>query len=83
MQRLKPGTVLLGVNQGGRLTVAVLRANSIHDWTAYFLQSLGNEHGGKEIDGRLLEDARLPATVALSRTLPLPASVGGIRGGHL
>jgi hypothetical protein len=54
--------------------MTVLRANSIHDWTASFLQALGYEH--KEIDDPLIEDARLPATVGLSRTLPLPASVG-------
>jgi hypothetical protein len=59
--------------------MAALRANSIHDWTAHFLQALGNEHKGGEID----DDAPLPATVGLSRTLPLPASGGGIRGAHL
>src|ERR1700730_11295981 len=63
--------------------MTVLRANSIHDWTAHFLQPLGNEHEGKEIDDPLIEDARLSATIGLSRTLPLPASVGGIRGAHL
>ena len=63
--------------------MTVLRANSIHDWTAHFLQALGNEHEGKEIDDPLIEDARLPATVGLSQTLPLPASLGGIRGAHL
>jgi trehalose 6-phosphate synthase len=63
--------------------MAVLRANSIHDWTAHFLQALGNVHEGKEIDDPLIEDARPPATVGLSRTLPLPASLGGIRGAHL
>jgi trehalose 6-phosphate synthase len=62
--------------------MAVLRANSIHDWTAHFLQALANEHEGM-IDDPLIEDARLPATVGLSRTLPLPASLGGIRGAHL
>jgi trehalose 6-phosphate synthase len=58
--------------------MAVLRGNSIHDWTAHFLQALGNEHEGREI-----EDARLPATIGLRRTLPLPARLGGIRGAHL
>ena len=62
--------------------MAVLRANSIHDWTAHFLQALGNEHEGKEINYPLIEDARLPATVGLSQTLPLPASLGGLRGAH-
>jgi trehalose 6-phosphate synthase len=62
--------------------MAVLRANSIHDWTANFLRALGNEREGKEIDGPLIEDARLPAPGGLSRTLPLPAGVGGIRGAH-
>jgi trehalose 6-phosphate synthase len=41
--------------------MAVLRANSIHDWTAHFLQALGNEHEGEEIDDPLIEDARLPS----------------------
>jgi trehalose-6-phosphate synthase len=63
--------------------MAVLRANSIHDWKAHFLQALGHEHEGKGIDIPPIEDAPLPATVGLSRTLPLPASVGGIRGAHL
>jgi trehalose 6-phosphate synthase len=63
--------------------MAVLRANSIHDWTAHFVQALGNEHEGTEIDDPLIEDARPRATVGLSRTLPLPASLGGIRGAHL
>ena len=63
--------------------MAALHANSMHHWTAHFLQALGNEHEGKEINYPLIEDARLPATVGLSQTLPLPASVGGIRGGHL
>jgi hypothetical protein len=83
--------------------MAVLRANSIDDWTARFLQALGSENEGKEIadsrieDTRLpgaeneskeiaappIEDTRLPASVGLSRTLPLPASAGGIRGVHL
>jgi hypothetical protein len=40
----------------------VLRANSIHDWTAHFLQALGHKH--KEIDDPLIEDARLPAMSA-------------------
>jgi trehalose 6-phosphate synthase len=63
--------------------MAALRANSIHHWTAHFLQALGKEHEGKEIDAPLIETARLPATVGLSRTLSLPASVEGIRGAHL
>ena len=29
------------------------------------------------------EDAGLPAAVGLSRTLPLPASLAGVRGAHL
>ena len=62
--------------------MAVLRANSIHDWTAHFLQALGDEADGKVIDDPPSEDARLPATAGLSRTLRLPASLGGIRGAH-
>jgi trehalose-6-phosphate synthase len=54
--------------------MAALRANSIHHWTAHFLQALGNEHEGKEIDAPLTEDARLPATVSLGRSAPLHAS---------
>jgi hypothetical protein len=54
--------------------MAALRANSIHHWTAHFLQALGKEHEGKEIDAPLIEDARLSATVGLGRTAPLHAS---------
>jgi trehalose 6-phosphate synthase len=57
----------------------VLRANSIHDWTAHFLRALGNEREGKEIDDPLIEDARLPAPAGLSQTLPLSVGLGGIR----
>ena len=63
--------------------MAALRANSVQDWRARFLQALGNVHQGVDIDDRLIEDARLPATVGLSRTLPRPASLGGTRGAHL
>ncbi|MGH6836308.1 MAG: alpha,alpha-trehalose-phosphate synthase (UDP-forming) [Methylocella sp.] len=63
--------------------MAVLRANSVHDWTARFLQALGDEREGRKIEDSLIEDARPPATVGLNPTLPLPASVGGIRGAHL
>jgi len=63
--------------------MAVLRANSIHDWIAHFLQALDNEHEGGEIDSPLTGGARLPAAAGLSQTLPLPASLGGIRGAHL
>jgi hypothetical protein len=62
---------------------AVLRANSIHDWIAHFLQALDNEHEGGEIDSPLTGGARLPAAAGLSQALPLPASLGGIRGAHL
>jgi trehalose 6-phosphate synthase len=48
--------------------MAALRANSIHDWTARFLQALGNEYEAKEIDNPLNEDARLPVAAGLSRT---------------
>jgi hypothetical protein len=50
--------------------MTALRANSIHHWTAHFLQALANDHEGKETDAPLIEDARLPATVGLSRTAP-------------
>jgi trehalose 6-phosphate synthase len=54
--------------------MAVLRANTIHDWTAHFVQALGIEHEGEEIDDPLIENAPPPATVGLSRTLPRPAA---------
>ncbi len=60
--------------------MAVLRANSIHDWTAHFLRALGNEREGKGIDDCLNEDGRPAAPVGLSRTLSLPASLADIRG---
>jgi trehalose 6-phosphate synthase len=56
----------------------VLRANSIHDWTAHFLQALGNEHEGKEIDAPLIEDARLPAATGLGRTAPKRDRLDGL-----
>ncbi len=59
--------------------MAVLRANSIHDWTAHFLRALGNERDGKETDE---DDARLPTAAGLSRTVSLPASLTGVRGVH-
>ena len=58
--------------------MTVLRANSIHDWTAHFLQALGKEHEGKEIDAPPIEDARLPAAVGLGRTAPLDAGLDGL-----
>ena len=60
--------------------MTVLRANSIHDWTAHFLRALGNEHGGNEIDDPLIEDARPPAAAALSRTGPNRARLDGLAG---
>jgi trehalose 6-phosphate synthase len=58
--------------------MAALRANSVHDWTAHFLQALGNEHQGKEIDSPRSGDARLPAAVGLGRTAPLDAGLDGL-----
>jgi trehalose 6-phosphate synthase len=58
--------------------MAVLRANSIHDWTAHFLQALGKEHEAKEIDNPLIEDARLPAAAGLSRTASNSARLVGL-----
>ncbi|HEY4849029.1 MAG TPA: hypothetical protein VIH87_14905, partial [Methylocella sp.] len=58
--------------------MTVLRANSIHDWTAHFLQALGNEHEGKEIDSLLTGGARLPAAAGLSRTAPGRARLDGL-----
>ncbi|MGH6796678.1 MAG: alpha,alpha-trehalose-phosphate synthase (UDP-forming) [Methylocella sp.] len=50
--------------------MAVLRANSIHDWTTHFLQALANEREGGKIDSSPSTDARLPAGAGLSRTAP-------------
>jgi trehalose 6-phosphate synthase len=58
--------------------MAVLRANSIHDWTAHFLHALGNKHEGKEIDNPLIEDTRRPAAAGLSRTAPDAARLVGL-----
>ncbi len=63
--------------------MAALRANSIHDWTEHFLQALGQQHENKVIAEPVIEQAPLPAAVGLSRTLPLSASLGVIRGAHL
>jgi len=46
--------------------MAVLRANSVHDWASHFLQALANEAEGGELD-RALDDACLPGTAALDR----------------
>ncbi|MGB6710209.1 MAG: trehalose-6-phosphate synthase [Methylocella sp.] len=59
--------------------MAVLRTNSIYDWTDHFLQALGHEHEDKEIDAPLIEDARLPAA-GQSRTAPRRARLDGVRG---
>jgi hypothetical protein len=58
----------------------VLRANSIHHWTAHFLQALSNEHEGMEIDDPLIEDARLPAAAGLSWTAAGPHPLGRSSG---
>jgi trehalose 6-phosphate synthase len=58
--------------------MTVLRANSIHDWTAHFLQALSNEHEGMEIDDPLIEDARLPAAAGLSWTAPGRTRLDGL-----
>jgi trehalose 6-phosphate synthase len=60
--------------------MTVLRANSIHDWTARFLQALGNEHEGGEIDSPLTGDGRPPAATDLSRTAPNRARLDGLAG---
>ena len=36
--------------------MAVLRANSVHDWASHFLQALGNEAEGMEFDNPLRRD---------------------------
>ncbi|MGB6175554.1 MAG: alpha,alpha-trehalose-phosphate synthase (UDP-forming) [Methylocella sp.] len=58
--------------------MTVLRANSIHDWTARFLQALGNEHEGKEIDSPLTGGARPPAAAGQIRTSPDRARLDGL-----
>ena len=58
--------------------MTVLRANSIHDWTAHFLQALGNDREGMEIDDPLIEDARPPAAPAVSRSGPNRARLDGL-----
>jgi trehalose 6-phosphate synthase len=60
--------------------MAVLRANSIHDWTAHFLQALSNEHEGEESDDTLIEGARLPAAAGLGRTAPDRVRLDGLVG---
>ncbi|MGH6840318.1 MAG: alpha,alpha-trehalose-phosphate synthase (UDP-forming) [Methylocella sp.] len=58
--------------------MAVLRANSIHDWTAHFLQALGKEREGGKIDSPLTEGDRPPAGGGLSRTAPERARLDGL-----
>jgi trehalose 6-phosphate synthase len=56
--------------------MAALRANSIHDWTAHFLEALGNAEGGIEIDRPLT--AGLPAAGGLRVRVPSRAGAGRI-----
>ncbi|MGB6372033.1 MAG: trehalose-6-phosphate synthase, partial [Methylocella sp.] len=58
--------------------MTVLRANSIHDWTAHFLQALGNQPEGKEIDSPLTGGARPPAAAGQIRTSPDRARLDGL-----
>jgi hypothetical protein len=46
--------------------MAVLRANSVHDWTSHFLQALANEDEDREFDG-VLDEASLPGATGLDR----------------
>ncbi len=46
--------------------MAVLRANSVHDWASHFLQALGNEYESGEFD-RALDGAWFPGSVGLGR----------------
>jgi trehalose 6-phosphate synthase len=46
--------------------MAVLRANSVHDWASHFLQALDNEAEGGEFNG-VLDDASLPGSTGLDR----------------
>ncbi len=46
--------------------MAVLRANSVHDWATHFLQALANEAEGGELD-RALDEACLPGSAGLDR----------------
>ena len=57
--------------------MTVLRANSIHDWTAHFLQALGNEHEG--MDRRPSDRGCWSARHC--RLKPNLASLAGVRPG--
>ena len=46
--------------------MAVLRANSVHDWASHFLQALGNEYESGEFD-RALDGAWFPGSAGLGR----------------
>jgi trehalose 6-phosphate synthase len=46
--------------------MAVLRANSVHDWASHFLQALANEAEGGAFDG-VLDEASLPGAAGLDR----------------
>jgi trehalose 6-phosphate synthase len=53
--------------------MAALRANNIHDWTARFLQALGNEAEAMELD-RLRGGAGFPGAPGLARSESRPAA---------
>ncbi len=53
--------------------MAVLRANSVHDWASHFLQALGNEHASGEFD-RALDGARFLRPAGLGRLSAIGAA---------
>lgn len=53
--------------------MAVLRANSIHDWASHFLQALANDAEGGEFD-RALDEACLPGSAVLDRLSTIGAA---------
>jgi len=58
--------------------MAVLRANSVHDWASHFLQALANDAEGGEFD-RALDETRLPGFVGVDRLRVVGAATPRLR----
>jgi trehalose 6-phosphate synthase len=63
--------------------MAVLRANSVHDWASHFLQALAHEAEGGAFD-KATDEARFPGAAGLDRlskigATPRRAGLGGAR----
>jgi hypothetical protein len=58
--------------------MAVLRANSVHDWASYFLQVLANDAEGGEFD-RVLDETRIPGFVGVDRLRVVGAATPRLR----